>query len=118
MKKIEICDNSTFAMKAREQFSSFKDGTVARNLVPCAKYNLYPGLIDLDDTDNNPDEAYIRLYLNTKIKVKSIVLHYDSTVLAAELGGYLGMLLGVSLVDLAVMINSYGFRIFEKIFNI
>ena len=55
---------------------------------------------DIDEKDNDPNEAYVRLYLKTKIKVKSTVLYYDSTTLAAEIGGYIGMLLGVSLVDL------------------
>ena len=113
-KKIEICRNSTLAMKANDQFDNLMDTGIAGLGIPCAKYKITPGLTDRDDTGNNPNEAYTRLYLNTKIRVQSIVLHYDSTTLGAEIGGLVGMLLGVSLVDIAIISNSYVLKMVAK----
>ena len=44
-------------------------------------------------------------------KVKSVILYYDMTTLVADVGGYIGMLLGVSLVDLTIMCNA----VFSKV---
>ena len=104
-KKIEICRNSTLGIKAKHQFDSSADGTSSIDRIPCATYNVFPGLTDL--AENNPNEAYIRLYLNTKITIKSMIIYYDSTTFGAEVGGLIGMLLGFSLADIALLSNSY-----------
>ena len=61
----------------------------------------------MDDTDNDMSEAYTRLYPKAQIKMKTTVLYYDFTTLAAEIGGYAGICLGVSLVDIVRTINQY-----------
>ena len=66
---------------------------------------------------NDPNEAYIRLYVNPNIKVKSIVIYYDSTTFAGEVGGYIGMLLGVSVVDLAIIFNATFARWIQSIIS-
>ena len=104
-------------MKAKKQFDSFADGAASRDSIPCATYTVFPGLTDRDIDGNDPNEAYVRLYLNTKIRIKSIVLHYDSTTLGAEVGGLIGILLGVSLVDIAVISNSSVLKIVMKLFK-
>ena len=60
---------------------------------------------------NKTENAYIRIYVKSDVKIKSVILHYDSITLFAELGGYLGMLLGVSLIDCTNMIDSTLLRI-------
>ena len=47
------------------------DGIITEDLVPCAWFDIFTGLTDVDETDNNMEEAYARLYLKAKIKVKS-----------------------------------------------
>ena len=34
-------------------------------------------------------------------------MHCDSTTLTAEIGGYIGMFLGVSIVDLGILLNAF-----------
>ena len=116
-KKIKICENSTLGMKAKKQFDRFADGVSSMDQIPCATYQIFPGFTDRDVSGNKPNEAYIRLYLNTKIRVKSMVLHYDSTTFGAEIGGLIGMLLGMSLVDIALKSNSYVLKMAKKIFH-
>ena len=74
---------------------------------PCANFEISLGLPKIDDTDNNMNEAYIRMYPKAQIKMKTTVLYYDFTTLAAEIGGYAGICLGVSLVDIARRIKEY-----------
>ena len=48
----------------------------------------------------------VNLVLHTKIKVLSEVLLKTLSMLVAELGGYLGLTLGVSLLDLKMFVQS------------
>ena len=105
MEQIEICNDSEIGKKAHDNFSESKSSSVLSSEdTPCAGFDVFLGLPFINKGDN-ANEAYIRLYINPKIRVKSTVIYYDSTTFAAEVGGYIGMLLGVSLVDLAIMFN-------------
>ena len=115
--EVKICNQSDLGLDATKQYDKFVDGIITKNLVPCAWFDIFPGLRDVDDTDNNIDEAYVRLYLKAKIKVKSVILHYDSTTFAAEIGGYVGVLLGVSIVDIAILSRSTFLKIVRKFFK-
>ena len=64
------------------------------------------GIPDIDDTNNDMNEAYLKLYLNAEVPVKTTILYYDSVELGAELGGFIGMILGISLVDLAKSLST------------
>ena len=74
--------------------------------MPCELYDVDLGLPVIDSDDNPMNEAYVKLYLKTKVRIKKTVIYYDSTTFAAEIGGYVGMFLGVSLVDIAILFNS------------
>ena len=78
---------------------------ISHEYTPCDGFDVFLGLPFIND-GNDENEAYIRLYVNSKIKVKKIIIYYDSTTFAGEVGGYIGMLLGVSFVDLAIIFNS------------
>ena len=69
----------------------------------------------VDDPDS--DKAYLKLYFKTNIKQKSTVFYYDSTTFAAEIGGYVGMFLGVSLVDITIILNSFLLITIKKVFG-
>ena len=92
--------------KALKLFDDAKDAPISKGDVPCARYDIDLGYPDVSDKEDM-NEAFIKFYLKTDIKVKSTVIYYDSTTLAAEIGGYVGMFLGVSLVDLAIIFNSF-----------
>ena len=105
-KEINICSNPEAGRNALKLFSDSRDAPIAGGDVPCARYDIDLGIPDISE-GNDINETFIRFYLKTDIKVKSIVIYYDSTTLAAEIGGYVGMFLGVSMVDLAIMFNSF-----------
>ena len=114
-KEIEICSNSTMGLKAQKNYANNRDTLFSDEFIPCAVFDIALGLPFIDDEGNNINEAYMRLYVKTNIKVKSTVIYYDSTTLAAEIGGYVGMFLGISMVDIAIMVNSSMLSMLNKL---
>ena len=51
--------------------------------------------------------AYLKIYLKSAVKTKSAVLDYTFLSLVAEVGGYVGLLLGVSVVKITVNLNTF-----------
>ena len=115
--EIEICTSSEKGILATQKYIHFYGAKLSHNMTPCATFETFPGLPDIDDTENKQDEAYIRLYLKTKIKIKSIIIHYDSATLTAEIGGYVGMFLGVSFIDLVLLFNVILLNMIRKLFD-
>ena len=115
---IEICNTSERGFLAYRKFHAFRDSQLSEDLIPCTMFDIYTGLLDVDEKDNNLDEAYIRLYLKTKIKIKSSVIYYDVTTFTAEIGGYVGMFLGVSLMDVGVLFYSSILTMTKKLHKI
>ena len=114
---IPICSSIETGLKAYTHYSESKSSSVlSKEATPCSGFDVFLGLPFINE-GNNPKEAYIRLYVNPKIKVKSIVIYYDSTTFAGEVGGYIGMLLGVSLVDIAIIFNSTFTRWIQSIIS-
>ena len=114
---VEICNNSATGRKA---YNYYKDlwaaSTLSPNDEPCAGFDIFLGLPFFADNDN-ANEAYIKLYIKSKIKVKSVVFYYDFTTLVAEVGGYIGLLLGISLVDLTILCNKGFLKIVTTTFR-
>ena len=64
---------------------------------------------------NGPDnEAYIKLYTKSTAKVKKMVYDYTVLSLIAEIGGYTGLLLGVSVLNLTSVVNSVSYKLLDK----
>ena len=63
---------------------------------------------------NNDKEGYIKYEFRRKIVVESSQLNYTQLTLLAELGGYMGLLLGVSLLDISSIFNSLFLMIRQK----
>ena len=61
--------------------------------------------------DWNRDTSYAKIYLKTSTKVNSIVLDYSFRTMIGEIGGYTGLLLGVSLAEIGILVD----KIFRKI---
>ena len=112
---VEICNNSTLGKLA---FDGYRNSIQTNILdqIPCAGFYIFLGLPSIDVDGNDPKQAYIRLFIKPKIKVKSIVLYYDEATLLGDIGGYVGMFLGVSLVDLAVFCNSGFLKLVKRKF--
>ena len=113
-KTIEICKHNETGKKAVENWLSLLDsGADLLNNKPCTEMHSFLGLPDKSENNigNQPNhEAFVRLYMNSELRVKSIVMYYDFTALAADIGGYIGMFLGISLVDFTVRCNTVLFK--------
>ena len=48
----------------------------------------------------SPDEAYAKIYLHSIVKAQTSYWSYPIITLFAEVGGYMGLLLGISLLDI------------------
>ena len=115
--EIRVCNNSNSGYKAAESFNHSKDAPISKDLVPCAKYNINLGTIDRNTNGHPKNETFVRLYLHTEIVIQKMVIYYDSITFAAEIGGYVGMLLGVSAIDLAVFFNSSFLVLIKKLYR-
>ena len=61
----------------------------------------YPGL-----AETNTQLGEVKMYFKSHITVKKSVLVYKETQLMAEIGGYIGLILGFSLLDLGKLLQS------------
>ena len=59
---------------------------------------------DSKDPNGYDNEAYIRFYMKDEIEIKKSRLSYTEVSLLAEVGGYVGLLLGASLMDIASLL--------------
>ncbi len=59
------------------------------------------------------DKAYIKMYVKSTVKTKKTVYDYTFLSLFAEIGGYTGLLLGVSFVNLTILIDRFGYRMIK-----
>ena len=57
--------------------------------------------------EESEDTAYIKMYFKSTIKVKRTVLDYTWLSMLAEIGGYTGLLLGVSVVNVTALVNRF-----------
>ena len=51
--------------------------------------------------------GYVRMYFGVRVVVKRSVLDYTWLSAVAELGGYVGLLLGIAVVDIAFAADRY-----------
>ena len=106
-KTIEICNNSENGKKAIDNWTaSLYSGHEPPMDKPCSEMEIFLGFPLVNNGQGAENEAYIKIYIKSNIKVKSVILYYDITSLVADIGGYIGMLLGLSLVDLTIMGNA------------
>ena len=109
----EICTESNTSVNAYKQYDYLRaSGQSILCDSPCAGMDVYLGLPFISST--NDTWAYIKIYLKSTVKTKSTVLDYCPLQLLAEVGGYVGLLLGISVVNIATMFNSYLMRRLEQ----
>ena len=106
---IEICNNSETGKNALRNWWT-NAYTTTNKSKPCTEMVIYLGIPDISNGKSD-NESFLHVYLKSDMKVKSIILYYDLTTLAADIGGYIGMFLGVSLIDVTMMCNSALFKI-------
>ena len=72
---------------------------------PCTTLTFSFGLPKYSDVDIAKDEGFIKLYFKSQINVRNSMLSYDIETFVADIGGYLGLLLGFSLLDVTRVIK-------------
>ena len=75
--------------------------------VPCASMGIIFQTSNIETTSK--DEAQVKFYFKTYIKKNSSFWSYSLISLLGEVGGYVGLLLGISVLDVA--------KLFGNVFN-
>ena len=77
--------------------------------MPCASMEVtFPATTD---DKGALDEAYIAFYFLNLVKVQTTFWSYTIISLLAEVGGYLGLLLGMSLLDITKVVDWCCFKL-------
>ena len=77
---------------------------------PCETMKVNFAGHDNSHEGGHENETYVKFYIKDQIQVKKSHFRYSEVSLLAEVGGYVGLLLGVSLMDIA--------SLFDKVFVI
>lgn len=75
--------------------------------MPCSTMGIIFGYPILD---NNSNEAFVKMYFKSHVNVRRNILAYSATNLWAEVGGYIGLLLGFSLLDLTKLVKNISMK--------
>ena len=71
-------------------------------MIPCASMEVNFGVL-FSDKDRSDGKAFIKIYLKSSVKFQQTIYDYTLLSLLAEIGGYTGLLLGVSLADITIV---------------
>ena len=72
---------------------------------PCARMDIWFGIPVVDELVGEPNKAKLRIYFKKKLQVRKSYIAYTGVSLFAEIGGYLGLLLGISFMDIVRVID-------------
>ena len=79
---------------------------------PCSTITTYFGLL-FKDTKYDGNKAYLKIYLQSMTTIKLTVMDYDVVTMVADIGGYTGLLLGMS----AIHLSRFLFKSILKVIN-
>ena len=65
---------------------------------------------------HSTDVGEIKLYFKSTVRVKELVYDYETVSMVADIGGYTGLLLGVSAANISAVIKSMIMEILSKYF--
>ena len=105
-KKTDICVDNTLGQSAIELMKHLRIPANNRCLDPCT--TVAPQLSVIGSQDVVPDHdrmSSLSIKLPLKIKVISSYFSYKVLSLIAEIGGYVGLFLGVSVLDLKTVVD-------------
>ena len=102
--KTEICNEVNKSITAIERYDYLRSsGQSTLCPSPCEGIDIYLGLPFISPSTSN--FTYIKIYLKSNVKIKRIVYDYTFLSLIAEAGSYIGLILGISLVNIALNLN-------------
>ena len=104
---LTVCDPSDTPLK-EEVYNKYyflvSNGQKSLCNFPCSNIEVFTGLPFMGESD---DLGILKIYMKSTTKVKQIVLDYTMGTMIAEIGGYTGLLLGISLVNLTQVIDKF-----------
>ena len=107
--KNNICTNSTLAKQANEYlektFKTYSDNC----LNPCNYFLI--NAIKMSEVNRTKPYAILRLSFNEYIKTTTSYYSYLTLSMVAEIGGYVGLFLGVSLYQTTDILNAIRSRL-------
>ena len=74
---------------------------------PCATMGISFGYPEHHAQYNPSDKSFAKFYFKSQINVRRSVLSYTGSSMLAEIGAYLGFLLGFSLLDVTAIIRHF-----------
>ena len=125
--KLEICNVPEIGQRALKSYEDVETKMLGN--VPCTRMDVSLGMPHVSHDAAAPqgsvpyqgygsdDTAFVLFYFKPTIKVKRTVLEYDYLTLVAEIGGYVGLFIGVSLAESSIAIISFVSKIIGKRFN-
>ena len=84
--------------------------------LPCVNMQVRFAGLDSTTDNGNENETFVKFYIKDQIQIRESHLSYTLVSLLAELGSYFGLIIGVSLVDIASFIDKM-FAIVIQRFN-
>ena len=66
--------------------------------------NIFFGVL-FDDAIRNDEKSFLRIYFMSNIKFQQTIYDYTLLSLLAEIGGYTGLLLGISVANITTVIE-------------
>ena len=110
--KTNICTNQTTAKQVLKMYNDiWKQDTSCK--VPCKRYSINP--IKLNEHDNHKRYGYteVKLQLEDGVVMSEEIFLYSILSMIAEVGGYVGLFLGVSVYQLTELPH-YLFKLCDK----
>ena len=110
-----ICKEENKSMEAAKRYDYLRSsGQSSLCPSPCEGMDIYLGLPFISPTESNL--TYIKIYLKSSVKIKSIVYDYTFLSLTAEVGGYVGLILGISVLNMALNMNMLFMQRIKQVF--
>lgn len=81
---------------------------------PCHTIEILTGLPFNGDSIVNEETGQLTIYLKSTTKLSKMVLDYPWVTMLAEIGGYTGLILGISLVNITKVIAKMSQKFLEK----
>ena len=108
LNKSEICTDSNSSAKALKLYDLYvnKPGTVCPELCNFLEVSLRTQLSINKTKEDKSGTSYMKFSLKNTIKVTNSHFLYNGLTLMAEIGGYVGLFLGISVVHVNDMVRN------------
>ena len=101
IRRIDICKAAVKRKASYQEYDLLKrnkENKVCEN--PCSTIQTYFGLL-FKDPKYDGNHASLNIYLQSMTTIKLTVMDYDGVDMVADIGGYTGLLLGMSAIHLS-----------------